>query len=564
VAVQDAIGNVVATAVNSVTLTAYSNATCLTALGTGTLDGAGPLAAVAGYATFSQVAISGSGAVYLRANSAGLASACSAAINVSGVLFSDVAASFGVVETTNSDLGWAAFSDLNGEGRPDLAVATSNGHQVFFNSDGGPWRTGALLGAADRSVVLGDCNNDGWRDVFTTSGPASVYFFRNAKDGGFIDERVRSGLANQNPEGAAVLDYNRDGLLDYVQPDGADAGGHMGLWRNTGDCIFTETTAAAGLPRSGLGNGEQVIAVDYDVDGDVDLFYTRSQGLTNGELHLYRNNGSGTFTEISTAAKLGAAAQIVYRAGIAVGDWDNDGDFDLFIGRAQGGQRSLLRNDISSFTDVTASSGDLVASTNAVEGCSFGDFDNDGLLDLYVAGSSTADELYRNVGGGAFALIDQSGPNDTSTDRDSSAVAVSDVDLDGDLDVYVANRGVSPSHLYLNRHGGSSFLKVKVRGRGGMGKHPVDGTGAVVQLFDSTGASLLATREVSGGAFSGQNDPVVHFGLASSWGGANGNYVVKVRFNNGLYTVPMTVRPATARLTLGSTTLLQTIEVVEP
>jgi hypothetical protein len=223
-----------------------------------------------------------------------------------------------------------------------------------------------------------------------------------------------------------------------------------------------------------------------------------------------------------------------------------------------------LRNDGASFTNVITQSGELATETASVEGCTFADLDNDGLLDLYVASTGAPDEVFRNLGAGRFAKVAQAGPTDVAADRDSTGVAAADVDLDGDLDVYSNNAGVSGSHFYLNQHGGPSYLKVRVRGRGGAGKHPVDGSGAVVQLFDSTGTVLRATREVSGGAAFGQNDPVVHFGLAASWGGAQGSYVVRVHFNSGVYTVPGTVRPSMSSVMVGGTTLTNTLDVLEP
>jgi len=566
VTVQDASGTTVTTATNVVTLAAYSDAACMTSLGAMAVVPASSKAAAAGVAVFDAVSVYAAGTVYLGAAATGLTSACSGAIAVSGTLFTDSAAALGVTETTAGAYGWTAFSDLDGDGRPDLALCTVSGHTTHFNTPSGAWRAGPWLDGGTRAVVLGDCDNDGFRDVFTTNGPLSSYFFRNAGDGGFVDERVRSNITSSNPEGSAVLDYDKDGLLDYVHPEGSANGGHMNLWRNTGDCIFTQATAASGLPAANLGNGEQVIALDYDADRDVDLFYTVAQGITDGGgvLKLFENGGAGTFTDVSNASGLGQAAALDYRAGLAAGDFDNDGDFDLFIGRDQGKTRSLLRNDGSTFTNVIAQSGDLATATADVEGCAFADLDNDGLLDLYVASDQAADEVFRNLGGGRFARVAQAGPADVGGDRDSTGVAVADIDLDGDLDVYVNNRGATASHLYVNRHGGASFLKVRVRGRGGAGKHPADGSGAVVQLFDSTGTVLRATREVSGGAALGQSDALVHFGLAASWGGATGSYVVKVHFNSGVYTVPMTVQPSQASTVIGGTTLANTLDVLEP
>ncbi|MBL8957712.1 MAG: VCBS repeat-containing protein, partial [Myxococcaceae bacterium] len=451
------------------------------------------------------------------------------------------------------------------DGRPDVAFSTDGGPRAFLSTANGPWRAVASpLGTTERAVVLGDCDNDGFRDLFGNGGSNGVVTqLRNARDGGFTDNTAASGLANQNSEGGALLDFDRDGRLDYVQPDGT--AGDVRLWRNAGNCSFVDHTVAANLPAGGLGNGEQVLTLDYDADGDVDIFYTVAQQGDGGvgHLYLYRNGGTGTFTEVSATTAL-AGVRIDYRAGLAAGDWDNDGDFDLFIGRDQGRPRTLLRNDGATFTDVTAASGDLATDTGfEAEGSAFADFDNDGRLDLYVAADNAVDRVYRNVGMGRFVALNQTGHTDSAGGRESTGVAVADFDLDGALDVFVNTSGAGPTHLYVNGHGSDAYLKVKVRGRGA-GNSPVDGSGAVVQLFDATGTVLRATREVSGGAVMGQSDALVHFGLAASWGGANGSYVVKVRFNSALYTRPGTVVPATSTLTVGGTQLRNTVEVVEP
>ena len=564
--VQDAQGATVADATDTVTLAGYTDAACMTLAAGTTLRPATPLAAVGGVAVFDSVSLDGTAALYVGATAPGLQRACSALVSPGAALFSDQAAALGVRDQGDSSYGWAAFSDVDGDARPDLFFTSDGGVRLFLNATAGAWRPGANpLGPTERAITLGDCDNDGWRDMFGVGGTSgAVTVFRNARDGGFLDVSPDSGLSNPNGEGGGLLDFDRDGLLDYVLPNGNSGGAH--LWRNSGGCVFTDATAAAGLPASGLGNGEQVVVVDYDVDGDVDVFYGVAQGLDGGgRLHLFRNEGNGTFADVSAVAGLGAAAGLDYRAGFAFGDYDNDGDFDLFIGRNASRPRGLLRNDGATFTDVTAQSGDLATDTLfEVEGAAFGDFDNDGLLDLYVAADGASDRVFRNVGGGRFITLTQTGFVATGGGRESTGVALADIDLDGDLDAYVNSGGTAPTYFFVNQHGGPGFLKVKVRGQGGAGKYPIDGTGAVVQLFDATGTVLRATREVSGGAAMAQSDAVVHFGLAASWGGATASYVVKVRFNSGLHTRPGVVVPASSSLTVGGTVLPNTVEVVEP
>ena len=202
--------------------------------------------------------------------------------------------------------------------------------------------------------------------------------------------------------GTAVFDYNNDGLLDIVIT-AAHAG--CNLYRNNGDGTFTDVSIDSGLDK--CVNGFVVAAGDYDNDGFVDLFVTRS-GFYVGNTTLYHNNGDGTFTDVSARAGIetwgpGFTASWV--------DYDCDGYLDLFIAHNLGGlldrrvpNRLFHNNGDGTFTDVTKESG-LGGSVFPTIGSAWGDYDNDGRPDLFISSGLGRPQLYRNNGDGTFAEV---------------------------------------------------------------------------------------------------------------------------------------------------------------
>ena len=202
--------------------------------------------------------------------------------------------------------------------------------------------------------------------------------------------------------GTAVFDYNNDGFLDIVIT-AAHAG--CNLYRNNGDGTFTDVSIESGLDK--CVNGFVVAAGDYDNDGFVDLFVTRA-GFFSGEGTLYHNNGDGTFTDVSQKAGVrtwgpGFTASWV--------DYDCDGYLDLFIANNLGGlldrrkpNRLFHNNGDGSFTEVTREAG-LAASVFPTIGSAWGDYNNDGYPDLFISSGLGRPELYRNNGDGTFTEV---------------------------------------------------------------------------------------------------------------------------------------------------------------
>ncbi len=277
--------------------------------------------------------------------------------------------------------------------------------------------------------------------------------------------------------GGGFWDYDNDGDLDIYFLNGAPLPGYDGprplenaLYRNDGG-KFAEVTAEAGLlePSYSLGS----VAADYDNDGDLDLFIT-----SFGPNHLYRNNGDGTFTEVSERA--GVGARVGLWASAAFLDIEGDGDLDLYVtnyteyslensvycgnktlglrtychpDNYQGAPDVLYRNEgDGTFEDVTAEAGVEMPGGRGL-GVIATDYDEDGDPDIYVANDSEMNFLFKNLGGGRFeetALAAGVGFDEEGRAEGSMGVDVADYDGDGKLDIFVTNYEAESNTLYRN------------------------------------------------------------------------------------------------------------------
>ena len=349
---------------------------------------------------------------------------------------------------------------------PFVTQFTFEAAPLFTKVTTGPWSdVGTSHGA-----FWGDYDNDGFIDLFLPQtegdvGPAKHWLYHNNADGTF--SRVTNGpVATVISAGFAASwgDYDNDGHLDLVllnqdQPNY--------LFHNRGDGSFAAVPGAAFVSESTSCRGASW--VDYDNDGYLDLFRT----ALNQSSRLYHNSHDGTFTRILQGAFLTAPG---YFLGVAWGDYNNDGRLDLFLPQAYEPEvqpSRLYRNDGSgSLTRV--GTGTLDANLGS-HGAAWGDYDNDGDLDLFVANGTYPDIqsrpnfLYRNDGNDAFTSITSLSAADSENNGGASAVCTwADYDNDGWLDLFVGNRDGQNNFLYHN-NGDGTFAKVSsiVAGDGG-------------------------------------------------------------------------------------------------
>ena len=418
-------------------------------------------------------------------------------------------------------------------------------------------------GRYGQGCAVGDVDNDGDSDLYVTNfGPNSLY--RNNGDGTFTEVGRKAGV--DDPlwgTSAAFADYDRDGFLDlfvanyldftlakhkrcgdvarklisYCHPD-AYEGVPSVLYRNNGDGTFTDATRKAGLWNT-EGKGLGVVWLDYDRDGDSDL-YVANDSVRN---FLYQNNGDGTFTDVTLFSGTGYSEEGRPEAGMGVdsADADGDGRMDLFVTNLSNEVNELYRNNgDGTFTIATNQAGlGEVSLLFLAFGAEFLDADNDGDMDLYVTNGHVMDDIeaysdsistrerdfiFENVGGGRFLERGpQAGPFFRIQDM-GRGMAILDYDRDGRLDVALSRNGGRARLLHNDTPGPNHFLALNLRGT----RSNRDGTGACVEV--TVDDRLIAVERQGGSSYESASEGTVHLGL----GGHGGPVAVEARWPSGL------------------------------
>ncbi len=395
-------------------------------------------------------------------------------------------------------------------------------------------------------VATGDIDNDGDPDLYLTNFGPNVLYLNNG-DGTFSDITPPGDAADQSwSTSASFLDYDLDGDLDlyvanyvgFTLAHNVRCAGHAGqrdycdpkayapqrdrLWRNEGDGRFTDVTGPSGIGAS-LGNGLGVTAADFDGDGWPDIYLANDQ-MAN---FLWRNNGDGTFSEtaLMTGAAYNADGASEASMGVTAGDYDGDGDEDLFMTHLGAETNTIYRNDGSGgFVDVSDLAGLSAPSLGFTGfGAAWFDVDNDGLLDLFSANGAVqaepaqvgnhpwpyrqTDQLFVNQGNGRFADVSRRSGAAFQEEHVGRGAAFGDIDNDGDIDIVVSNNN-GPARLLINHADSPAWLRVRLRGS----TANRDGTGARVAVLRG-GEPLLWRRAHTDGSYLSASDPRVHFGL---------------------------------------------------
>ena len=415
--------------------------------------------------------------------------------------------------------------------------------------------SGLPAGGYGMGVAAGDIDNDGWVDLYLTRfGPNRL--LRNRGDGTFEDISAASGADEPSwgvpatfldIDGDGLLDlfvgnylnytldthtqcYNRSGPPDYCPPEVSPPAPSR-LYRNLGNNTFADVTAAAGLGRE-FGPALGAAAVDVDRDGRMDLFVANDQQ----ENQLWMNQGGGAFRNFALlrGVALGAAGDAKADMGVDAGDFDNDGDEDLFITELTGQGSTLYVNGGDGlFEDRSAAYGIRAASLPYTGfGAGWIDIDNDGWLDLIAVNGSVTQRLealgpespfpldqrnqvFRNLAGVRFEDVTDRAGAAFARSAVSRGLAFGDIDNDGDTDLLVANTA-GRAELLLNQVG---------QRRAWMGLRLVDGDpprdmpGARVAVTAADGVTRRRRVRVDG-SYASAHDPRVLVGLAGEPAGA--------------------------------------------
>ena len=330
-----------------------------------------------------------------------------------------------------------------------LALPSRGYSQVFTKITTGPLATTT---GDSRSVNWVDVNNDGFLDCMITNGPSggqNNMLYLNNGSGGFTAVTGSPIVTDGQPsDGATWADTDNDGDPDC----------YVSNWYNTSNLFYinggsgTFSNGSTGVTTTG-GYCETAAWGDYDRDGKVDLYVTNSAGQNKN--FLFHNDGNNTFSRITTGT---IATDSTDSRCVNWTDIDGDGDLDVFVTNESGQNELMYRNDGTGFVKVT--SGAIVNSGGNTMSSSWGDYDNDGDLDVYIANDGTPSALYRNDGNFSFMQI----ASDTvsKTIGHSLSSAWSDMDNDGDLDLFVTNAfgsGLLKNYMYLN-NGAAGFSRI--------------------------------------------------------------------------------------------------------
>jgi enediyne biosynthesis protein E4 len=483
-----------------------------------------------------------------------------------------------ILETVGAGV---AFFDYDNDGWLDIFVLSGtrlegappgSTNRLYKNNRDGTFtdvtaKAGLIRAGWASAVTIGDYNNDGHEDLYVTYYGQNV-LYRNNGDGTFTDVTKQSKLTMPGSpwcSGCTWVDYDRDGHLDlfiaaYMEFDFAKVPkpgeksncnwkgvpvncgprglptGRQYLFRNNGDGTFTDVSEKSGIAKARGSYGMTAVAADLDNDGWPDIYVA----CDSTPSFLFRNNHDGTFTEegVERGAALSEDGMEQAGMGVGIGDFNLDGHLDIFKTHFADDNHVLYRNDgKGNFEDVSVRSGLGVETRFIGWGAGIVDLDNDGLPDLLMVTGSVYPEIertlpqypyksprliFRNLGNSKFEeLIEEGGPG-IAAPHSSRGCAFGDFDNDGDVDVLVFNMNEPPSLLRNDVSGAGSWLKVLLQGvksnRSAIGSRVTARYGGKVQAQEVTAQS----------SFYSCNDRRLHFGL-----GAAATADLTVRWTNG-------------------------------
>lgn len=411
-----------------------------------------------------------------------------------------------------------AWVDLDNDDDWDLYVSrgTQADHQdyVFINNGDGTFTESSSIWTDSETrsglgVAFADYDGDGDRDGFVQNDDNTSHLWRNDFDNipAFQDVASTEGIPSLSALMPSWGDYDGDGLVDVVLV--SDSGSPPSLFENSGNYAISGAQGFLGntsaIPDATMGVGSWA---DLNGDGYLDLFVAQEIGPDL----LFLNDQTGGFT--NTSGSFSGVART--SQGVTFGDYNNDGLLDVFVTSGGSGNDVLWRNDgAGSFTDISSVAG--ITDSADGRGCVFFDVDNDGDVDLYVANASDQrDILYVNQSDGTFTQLL------TGQFTSSYGCAVADYDLDGDLDIAVTG-DTNYLTLYENQSTNRNFIRV----RASDSSANQTTFGAHVILRDAADHSFVAMVHIDGGSGRGtQSQYDAHFGVPN----ATKEYNVEVRF----------------------------------
>ena len=456
--------------------------------------------------------------------------------------------------------GWLDIFVLNGTRLDGLPAGATPTNRLYKNNRDGTFsdvteEAGLVRSGWANSVCIGDFDNDGNDDLFVTYWGQNV-LYRNNGDGTFSDvteEAGLSGFPDRWNAGATFIDYDRDGHLDLFVSNYVDIdlervplpgqgnncewkgvpvfcgplrmpGTKNYLYRNNGDGTFSDVSEQAGMHNPHGYYGMTALVTDVNEDGWPDIYVA----CDSTPSILYRNNRDGTFTDIAVECGVAYSEDGREQAGmgLATGDYDGDGKLDIVKTLFADEMPALYRNfGNGTFADMSVAAGLHVVTQHIQWGTGLVDFDNDSGPDLFYSVGNLFPRverfnprypyrgprfLFRNMRDGSFANVTDQCGSGLTTPHSSRGCAFGDFDNDGDLDVVVMNMNEPPSLIRADVSTGNHWLKVKLFG-------VESNRTAIGARIDLQAGGQRQVQEVqSQSSYYSVNDLRLHFGLGSN------------------------------------------------
>ena len=392
--------------------------------------------------------------------------------NVSAqISFEDVANDIGTAYSygTSTWGGGVSFADFDNDGWDDLTFATEEGTEIYFlkNNDG-IFNSVSLNGISNtfktKQVIWIDYDNDGDQDFFVTGFEGVNKFYKNEGDMNFTDISSTIGFFQTDlfTYGVSFADMDNDGDLDaFISNRDGEADDQRNYLYINDEGTYIDITESAGLSMSSHLSFCSII-FDYNKDGFQDIYISNDK--PDNLNILYKNNGDGTFDDVSEYSGAGIGINAMTTT---IGDYNNDGWFDIYITNTPEGNELLRNNGDGTFTNVAEATATTFNSVGW--GAVFLDADSDGLLDLYVSsdfdgsvGSFLSAAFYHQQNNETFSIPQNIGFQDDT--RKSYTNAIGDIDNDGKPDIVVGN-DIEPNFLWANKTvNENNWLKVKLEG----------------------------------------------------------------------------------------------------
>ncbi len=433
------------------------------------------------------------------------------------IFFENQASARGVGDSCGSiALGMGiSFNDYNNDGWDDITFATqgSENVKIYKNTQNGFFILETQLNpfnlSQQKQPIWVDFDNDGDKDLFVTSNTDGNRLYRNDITA-LTDITVSAGLPLENlvTYGASWGDYNNEGFLDVFISNRDDGVIPNFLFKNNGNGTFTNVSNLVGISNeSRLSFGAAFF--DYNNDGWQDIYVINDR--VEYQNQLYSNNGDGTFNEVGETSGTNIAIEAM---STTIGDFNNDGWFEIYITNGVEGNAFLKNNADGTFTDVAEATGTVFNSVGW--GAVFLDAENDLDLDLYVSGSLNGSDpshisaaFYENLSNGTYSQLNNgSFSGDTS---ESYANAIGDIDNDGYPEIIVGNSNNEDIFLWKNLSDQTNnWLKVNLQGT----ISNKQGVGSVIEI--STNGQKQYRYTLCGEGFLAQNSDSEFFGLGNT------------------------------------------------